>query len=70
MTNETLHQLVSALGGAYKAAEVAGITPAWLYKCLDRGWLPAQAAYRMLLAAGWPVSRLADVTLPPEVCHD
>jgi len=68
-----LSAAIMAVGGCYAAAEAAGISPAWLYKCLNRGYLPAKAAYRLLRAAddaepgAWPVSRLAELTVPREV---
>ena len=64
--------LIELLGGAYKAAAVAEITPAWMYRCIERGYLPAPAAYRLLLAAEeiepgrWPISRLAELTVDAE----
>ena len=57
-------EAVNLMGGVYAAADAAGISPAWFYKCLQRGYLPTQAAYRLLRACDWPVSRLAELTLP------
>ena len=71
--NETLSALIIALGGAYAAADAAGVSRAWIYKCIGRGYLPADAAWRMLKAAdasdpgAWPESLLAELTVDPAV---
>ena len=65
-----LVECIKLVGGVYAAADAAGISPAWFYKCLDRGYLPAGAAYRLLRAVDWPISRLAELTLPGGVGDD
>jgi len=65
-----LVECITLVGGAYAAAEIAGISPAWMYKCLARGYLPTKAAYNLLRACDWPISRLAELTLPGGVGDD
>jgi hypothetical protein len=66
-----ISEAIIVLGGVYPAAEAAEISPAWFYKCLDRGFLPARPAYLLLRACdkieagAWPVSRLAELTVDP-----
>lgn len=66
----TLPDLVAALGGPTRAAEVGGVSRQWLHECRERGALTdAAVAVRMLDAAArsdparWHRGRLVDVML-------
>jgi len=67
----TIAEVVQLIGGVHAAAEAAEISRAWFYKCIDRGAFPPRAAYLLLRACneiepgGWPISRLAELTLNP-----
>ena len=69
--NTALTAIIAVLGGAYAAADAADISPAWMYRCIERGRVPVEAAVRLLSAAEavepgkWPLSRLAELTVTP-----
>jgi hypothetical protein len=64
-------EAIIALGGVYPAAEAAEISPAWMYKSVERGFLSSRPAYLLLRAArkvdedAWPISRLAELSVDP-----
>ena len=69
--NDELEALIDALGGPTAAAVIADKSRQWLDTCRKRGALTnSESAARMLLAARWPLSRLAEVVLEPDSVAD
>jgi len=68
--SSAMAEAINLMGGVYAAADASGISPAWFYKCLARGYLPTRAAYNLLRACDWPISRLAELALPGGVGDD
>ena len=71
-----ISEAVIALGGVYAAAEAAEISPAWMYKSMERGFLSSRPAYLLLRAArkidedAWPISRLAELSVDPTTIEE